>query len=77
MSIDRCTTIKRRTHETLAIDLPLSPHVVQHIAVIHPSGDHTKLKQLRRDTLNTQNILVSYSLTDDDLLAIFLWTELQ
>jgi len=35
------------THETAAIDLRPSPHVVQQISIIHPPGNNGKLEQLR------------------------------
>ena len=68
---------KADTHETAAIDLPPSPpHVVQHIAIIHPLGNHAELEQLRCKTFDVQNVFVYYSLADGDLFAVFLGMEL-
>ena len=66
---------KADTHETTAIDLRLSPHVVQHIAIIHPPGNNAEIEQ-RCITLDVQNVFVSYSPADGDLFAISLGTEL-
>lgn len=62
----------KRTHETWTIDFLLSPHVVQHIAILHPFRNHAKLKQLRCNALDGQNIFVPYSRTDGDLFAVLL-----
>jgi len=67
---------KADTHETTAIDLRPSPHVVQHIAIIHPPGNNAEIEQLRCITLDVQNVFMSYSPADGDLFAIFLGTEL-
>ena len=37
---------------------------------IHPFGNHTELKQLGRSTFGVPDIFMSYSLRDDDLVAI-------
>ena len=67
---------KGNTHETAAIDLSPSLRVIQHISIIHPLGNHAELKQLRCNTLDAQNIFVSYSSADGDRFAVFLGTEL-
>ena len=50
----------------------MSFNVVQQIAVIHPLGNHTVLKQLGRSTFGVQDIFMPYSLRDDDLIEILL-----
>ena len=65
------------THKTAAIDLPPGPpHVVQHVAIIHPLGNHAELKQPWCNTFDAQNVFVSYSLADGDLFAVSLGMEL-
>jgi hypothetical protein len=63
------------THETAAVDFVPSPHVVKHVAIIHPLGNNAEIKQLRRITLDVQNVFVYYSPADGGLFAVFLGTE--
>ena len=66
-----------------AINSWISLHILYHIPVVHPFGNRAKLRQpmcntlnvknvLVRQTLNVENVFVSYSPTDDSILAVFL-----
>ena len=50
----------------------MRPHVLQHIPVVHPLGNHANLKQCWGGTLDAQDIFVFYSLPDSNPFAKFL-----